>query len=204
MDTQTPLPHLEGVWFLTVRDYLCEISGSTQIAGMTIQSLERHGDQYIMDMVLATTSIKPSKVKFVNYCPLYLHVLTLSNMCNAAGTELSEGILAGYCRHSQSFSILEDLLQERPNEHVWGIWRRFLKTFCYDKDQLMRLLGPWFARFSTRRRWPNHYLPMDNHLICMTDGKYPAHRLVQTLVVHYCFTVLLFWLFYRSQSSNLQ
>jgi hypothetical protein len=55
-----------------------------------------------MDMVLASTSIKPSKVKFVNYCRLYLRFLTESGICNAAGTELAEGILTGYRHHSQT------------------------------------------------------------------------------------------------------
>lgn len=143
-DTQPLLPHLEGIWIPTARQYLRDISGSIQIAGMTVQELDRHGDQYIMDVVLASNRFALAEVKFVNYCRLFLQVLTISDLCNASGTELAEGILAGYRHVSQSWSSLHEPFQERPNNQVWGLWRRFLKLICYDKDQLNRPLGPWF------------------------------------------------------------
>jgi hypothetical protein len=53
-DTKRDLPHLEGIWILTVRAYLATINGSLQIAESKLQPLQRHGDQYIMDVVLAS------------------------------------------------------------------------------------------------------------------------------------------------------
>ena len=41
METSTKLPHLEGIWIPSVRDYLGTINGSVQIADMRIQPLER-------------------------------------------------------------------------------------------------------------------------------------------------------------------
>ncbi len=175
-NTSTALPHLEGIWIPTVREYLHSIEGSMQIAGMKIQPLERHGDQYIMDVAIDSDCLSQREIKFINYCRLYLQVLTISDLCNAAGTELAEGIRKGYRCRSQSYSILEEPSQDRPNEMVWGIWRRFLKTICLKKDKLLQPLGLWYARLSSRRRWPNYYHPVRDVLHCQDDsGVYQEH-----------------------------
>ena len=119
---------------------------------MIIHPLERHENQYIMDLAISCDRPTPCEIKFINYCRLYLQVLTISYMCNASGSALADGILNGHRCRSQSYSILEESSQERPNESVWWIWRRFIKTICYNKDQLMQPLGPWFDKISTRRR----------------------------------------------------
>ena len=174
------LPHIEGVWLPTARDYLASIDGSMKITGIKIQPLERQGDQYIMDIALKSRLITPCEIKYINYCRLYLQMLTISDMCNAEGTALAEGILTGNRHNDQSYSILEEPHQERPNETVWGIWRRFLRTICYDKDILMKPLGPWFARISTRRRWRNYYTPGKDILHRQNDdGGFTAHSRIR-------------------------
>jgi hypothetical protein len=166
-NTKMALPHLEGVWLPTARDYL----------GLKIQPLERHGDRYIMDIVLSLQGFLAKEIKLVNYCRLYLQVLTLSDICNAEGNKLAEGILQGYKCTKQSYSLLEEPYQERPNEMSWGVWRRWLKQVCYDKDQLIRPLGPWFACQSTRQGWPCYYGPVCDVIhIVLPDGKVSSHR----------------------------
>ena len=182
-DTTTILPHLEGIWIPSVRDYLGSIKGTVQIADMIVQPLERHGDRYIMDVALSCDRLTKCDIKFINYCRLHLQMLTISDMCNAAGTELADGVVKGFRCRSQSYSILEEPLQARPNELVWGIWRRFLRTFCYDKVKLMRPLGPWYAKFSTRRRWPNYYTMSTATLSRQTEeGTYLDHQRIRTRV----------------------
>ena len=151
------LPHLEGVWMPTVRDYLQDIHSSLQIANLTIQPLLRQGDQYIMDMVLAQCSYTPKEVQRLNYCRLYLRALSLSDICNAQGNCFAMGVYEGLRSSQLSQSTLKDPLQERPGNHVWAIWRRFLKTLSYDKLHLNQPLGPWFNPIPRRRRWPNYY-----------------------------------------------
>ena len=52
--------------------------------------------------------------------------------------------------------------------------------FCYDKTKLMRPLGPWHARFSTRRRWPNYYVPDTDIINHQSDeGIYTDHKRVR-------------------------
>jgi hypothetical protein len=62
-DTQRKLSHLEGIWIPTVWAYLATIAKrSLQKAEATIQSFQRHGDQYIMDVVLASRLFKPREI----------------------------------------------------------------------------------------------------------------------------------------------
>ena len=91
------IPYLEGLWLPTACTYLASINGSLKIAGLKIQPLEQQGDQYIMNVGLKPTIITTCGMKFINYCRLYLQMLTISDMCNAEGTALAEakGILEG-------------------------------------------------------------------------------------------------------------
>jgi hypothetical protein len=139
------------------------------------QSWNQHSSRH--QPALVTKVFAAHELKLVNYCRLYLQVFSLSDMCNAEGTALAEGIRKGHLSKSQSYSLLEEPYQERPNEVAWGIWRRFLCTFCYDKDKLNRPLGPWFAQISTRRRWPNYYVPDLDLLHCQdAEYKYLTYR----------------------------
>jgi hypothetical protein len=149
-NTQLHLPHLEGVWIPTVREYLTDINGSLQISTATIQPLQRQGDKYIMDLVLASNLFKARDMKFLNYCRLYLQVLTLSDMYNAQGNALAVGIYDGYPSHTQSWSTLLEPFQERPNSQVWSLRRRFLWHITIDGCWAYDPLGPWHAGISTR------------------------------------------------------
>jgi hypothetical protein len=82
-------------WRIHVRAYLATINGSLQIAKAKIQSLQRQGDQYIMDVVLASRLFKPWEIKFINYSWLYLQVLSLSDMYNAQGNAMAWGFPTG-------------------------------------------------------------------------------------------------------------
>jgi hypothetical protein len=122
-----------------------------------IQPLQRQGDKYIMDVVLASNLFQAREVKFLNYCRLYLQVLTLSDMYNAQGDALAVGIYDGYRSHTQSRSTLLEPFQERPNSQVWPLWRRFLRHITTDGCWVYDPLGQWQAGLSTRRQWPSYY-----------------------------------------------
>jgi hypothetical protein len=174
---QQIIPYLEGIWLPTARDYLALINGSMKITGLKIQQIERHGDQHIMDAALSSNVLQRHELKYINYCRLYLQMLTISDMRNAEGNKLADGVRSGRRTNTQSYSILEEPNQVRPNNQVWGIWRRFLQSICNTKDKLLKPLGPWFNRMSTQRRWHNYYCLTKNVLHRQSDtGKYTTHR----------------------------
>ena len=78
---------------------------------MKIQPLERIGDQYIMDVALASNKLTLCEMKHVNFCRLYLQMLTISDMCNAEGTTLAEGVLDGQRHNDQRYPILKEPYQ---------------------------------------------------------------------------------------------
>jgi hypothetical protein len=73
--------------------FLHSINGSLKIANLTIQPLQRHKDFYIMDAVISSRAFSSSEIRQINYCRLYLQILTSSGMVNATGNRLSPGIL---------------------------------------------------------------------------------------------------------------
>jgi hypothetical protein len=156
-DTKSSIPHLEGIWLPTARDYLGQMSGS-RLRAFVFNHLRGMGINISWKWQWRF-QVFPLDTKNDKLLRLYLQVLTLSDICNAEGTQLVAGMSQGNRNRDQSYSILEEPLQERPNAVSWGIWRRFLQHMCYDKYRLSQPLGPWYARLSTRRRWPCYYIP---------------------------------------------
>jgi exonuclease III len=174
------IPHLEGIWMPTVREYLAEIDGSLQTANTNIQPLQRQSDKYIMEEVLKSRLFQPREIKYVNYCRLYLQVVTLSDIYNAQGTAFAVGIYDGYKSASQSHSLLLEPLQERPNAQTWTLWRRFLRSLSPDKCHVYDNLGPWFRGLSSRRRWPCYYSPSCDMIYRLSCSEYIPHRRINT------------------------
>ena len=79
-------PHLEGLSIPQIRKFLHSIAGSLQIADLTIQPLQRNNDYYIMDAVISSRALSASEISRINYCRLFLQILTVSDMTNATGT----------------------------------------------------------------------------------------------------------------------
>ncbi len=168
--------HLEGLWIPQIRRFLRSIHGSLTIADITIQPLQRQLDYYIMDAVIATKSFSPPEVRQINYCRLYLQVLTTSDMCNATGDRLAPGIRHGEHLWSQSKSNIQEIHQERPHEASWTIWRRFLNTFSNFHGFLYRPLGDWLQPPpQLRRSWPFLYSPSSDSLYVRSGDLYDIH-----------------------------
>jgi exonuclease III len=179
-------PHLEGLWIPQIRKFLQRIHGSLRIADLTIQPLQRYHDYYIMDAVVTCPSLSPSDVKRINYCRLYLQVLTLSDMSNATGDRLAPGIRHGQHLWSQSKTTIQEIHQERPNEASWTIWRRFLNTIANFHGYLLQPLGTWLQPAATLRRlWPFLYSPSSDSLYVRSSTQYDIHPFSRTQIYSY-------------------
>jgi endonuclease/exonuclease/phosphatase family metal-dependent hydrolase len=181
-ETRVPLPHLEGVWITTVREYLADINGSLQIAQTTVQPLQRHGDRYIMEVILESKLFQPREIKFLNYCRLYLQILSLSDMYNAQGNAVAVGIYDGYRSVSQSRSTLLEPLQERPNAQIWSLWRRFVRSLTVDGCWVYEPLGPWYPGLSQRRLWPSYFSPTEDTLYRYSCNELVSHARLRSNV----------------------
>lgn len=95
------LPHLECRWLLSMQHFLRHVHGQLHVHKTFVQPPERLGDIHIMDYAMQCGSFKPANIKIVNYCRLYLHVTTVSELFNAAGTHILPAMLQ--CRRSPWF-----------------------------------------------------------------------------------------------------
>jgi hypothetical protein len=79
----------------TVRQFLSFINGSIDITDLSIPSLQRSNDFYLMDTALNSNRFASAEICKVNLCRLFLSVTTVSNICNARGSHLITGIRTG-------------------------------------------------------------------------------------------------------------
>ena len=134
-------PHLDGYYYLNMRLFLAKRGGSLEIACVPQPTTERHGDEYIMDVVcspLAATSLtfdtlhqyKDMEIKEIYWCKSFLQVKRISDLCTADGTFILPNIYKGEKSIRQCSSRLGEINQQRPSEATWGTWRKFLKSIC--------------------------------------------------------------------------
>jgi hypothetical protein len=179
-------PHLKGLWIPNIRQFLQRIDGSLTIADVTIQPLQRQHDYHVMDPVVTRSLFSPPEVRRINYCRLYLQVLTISDMCNATGDRLAPGIRHGQHLWSQSKSDIQEIHQERPNEASWTIWRRFLNTLSNFHGCLYHSLGDWLQPAAKlRRSWPTLYSPSSDSLYVCSGDQYEIHPYFRTRIYSY-------------------
>ena len=134
-------PHLEGYYYSNMRRFLAKIDGSLEITCVPSPSLERDGDEYIMDVVCSPSEAKnlqtarlhqytDMEIRKIYWCKSYLQVKRLSDLCSADGIFILPNVQKGERSIRQCSSRLGEIKQQRPNEISWGVWRRFLKTLC--------------------------------------------------------------------------
>ncbi len=154
LQPERQLPHLEGHWLVCIRNFLAHIDGALELTATHIQPLQRTGDSFLMDRACNSGLFTAAELKRLNYCRLYLNVLTLSDVTDAKGNRFSPGILDGTRSVQQSSSKGPAAKQERPSDATWALWRRLLHIFG-KKNQLSPPLGPWLSSGpALRRDWP--------------------------------------------------
>ena len=89
--TGTHLPQLEGIWIPSLRGYLQHIRGSLRIANLTMFSTARVHDSFLMDIAINSGLFTDAEICRVNYCRLFLRVMTASDISTAGGTHLAPG-----------------------------------------------------------------------------------------------------------------
>ena len=133
-----PLPHLEGVWLVHLRQTLTLIQAKLTISDITIQPLQRQSDFYLMDVALRSPGFTDRELCFINYCRLYFRALTVADLTTAAGHQLAPSTISGMRSPFQSVSKLHDPYQERPGNLAWRAWRRFLHLFSSNEGILFQ------------------------------------------------------------------
>jgi hypothetical protein len=134
-------PHLEGHYYAHIGRFLAQNNASLEIECIPKPTYERQGDEYIMDIVCAPTTVleldrdflgqyTDAEIRQVYYCKSYLKVKRVSDLCTADGVFILPSILKGELSIRQCALKLEDIRQDRPSKNNWSMWRKFLRTLC--------------------------------------------------------------------------
>jgi hypothetical protein len=83
-----PLPHLESKWLLSLRSFLAKLKAKLHLDKSYLPALQRLHDAFIMDVVQSSGKFTPTEICKINYCRLYLNVVTISDLTNINGRTL--------------------------------------------------------------------------------------------------------------------
>ena len=159
-DTSNPLPYLESRWLPSLRQFLSTINGTIILDNNCVQPHEREGDAHIMDMASKSGEFDASALRILNYCRLYLHVTTISELFNASGTKLLQHMFE--CEKPPWFDPqTRIILQRRPSNYQQKYqWQRFCRMLCTSTLQAGEAirLGHWSQRTTKHRLRREAYL----------------------------------------------
>ena len=101
--------------------------GLTLKTGHTTPTLLRENDVSIMSEIIRNTSYSMDELKYINYCRLYLQVLTLSDITEGSGNQITthaaEGIRDYSCISTWKWPQIP-----YPPAHAWAKWRGAIES----------------------------------------------------------------------------
>lgn len=172
------VPHLQGFYFSYIRNYLAKHGLSLQINRIDTATLPRENDECIMDLVCRDSTFSTADIQKVYYCKSYLEFKWVSDMCTADGEQVHVGVVYGEKSIRHSASMKEEIVQERPSEASWIVWRKFLlKHVCYNRKWDIKLeLGNWLVHWNeSDRLWPFYYASQSDSLYKSYRQQWHSH-----------------------------
>jgi len=143
---------------------------------------QRANNVYLMEIAIQCGKFGPKDLRRLNHCRLWLNVVTLADVSNAAGTQVEDKFYFAErlerdeigCRNGQQVH------QFKPNEKAWKVWRRLLNKLCVTRYQrrLLRPMGQWLVTpAQMQRSWPFWINPTHPEVLFARheDGTFTAH-----------------------------
>jgi hypothetical protein len=175
-DVKTPLPHfVKSHWLRSLRNFYCSIQGRLWLNVTYVPALQRNYDTFIMDHVLQSQLFTAQQIRRINYCRLFLQVVTVSNMTNASGNRLFNGMLSGDTKDILSETMWHYTHQGRPNSNTWKLWHQACAIFSTN-GVLHDLLDEWLLPAAQQRqRWPHYFDPITETVLCRANDIFTIH-----------------------------
>ena len=159
-DPNTPLPHLECRWLTSLRNFLAHIHAQIRVDLHTVASPERRNDLYIMKYARECGLFTDQDLKIINYCRLYLHVTTVSELFDPAGCTLIPELFT--CQREPWFNPSTVIsLQRRPSDYqIRTKWQKLLRQWATSTGSLAASmdLGEWTVSGQRLRRYRRTYV----------------------------------------------
>ena len=143
-DTSTPIPHFEAHWLTSLRTALSRANMQIHLDQAYVLPPERTNDVHIMEWVVLHSELPPTAIKVLNYCRLYLHVTTVSELFSADGHRILSHMYE--CRRPPWFNRRQFMpIQVRPSSYqIRKVWKpfcdRWIQKIGYHHTHL---LGSW-------------------------------------------------------------
>lgn len=151
-DTTAALPHLESRWLTSARQFLSTIQASVILDNSYVANKERRDDIFIMTHASQTGLFTTKDLVILNYCRLYVHITTLSELFDADGKHILPHLW--HCQREPWFNTSTYVtLQQRPTEyHIRTVWQRYCRQWTKSDGSISEQIK--FGRWTT----PGHQL----------------------------------------------
>jgi hypothetical protein len=157
-NVQAILPHLESIWFKSLRQFLCSIHARLRLDEPAISKIQRLYDTHIMDIILNSNQFSSAEIRRLNYCRLYLEASTLSDLSHITWVRLDLSKLEGRPSLVSSITHGSTIYQESPSAAEWALWKRANRLWSDDQGKLFEPLGPWIIDKSQQRQRHQAYV----------------------------------------------
>ena len=147
------LAHLESKWFASVWSFLATMNASIQVDIPNIPPKQQEGDVYLMDMIIIAKTFSNADVRKLNYCRLYLQVVTLSDINKPNGEELDLSMVSGKPSLMTSQTKLVTVHQEQPSEQELTLWRRENCLWSDSNGHLLQSVTSWILLVQEQRQY---------------------------------------------------
>jgi hypothetical protein len=142
-DVTTTVNYTHARWLPSLHNFLGTIDGHFQLDDIYVSPSQREYDVHLMDIVTRSDTFTSKEARIINYCRLFLDVITLSDITNATGDALIPGIEWGELDNTCSVSTNHTTRQPAPAVFFWTYWQRLLRVVANSDGKLFGKLGNW-------------------------------------------------------------
>lgn len=153
------IPYIECRWIKSLRSFMHHVGATISLDTTFVPTPERIGDRFIMDEAKAMHFFNDKELGIINFCRLYLHVTTTSELYDAAGTKIMPNMYE--CQRPTWFDpLVVTAIQRQPSHYQrQKTWKKFLSMLPTPR------FSRWILGSKLRLRRETYYQPDDN------DGK---------------------------------
>jgi hypothetical protein len=148
---KSPLPQLESKWLSSLRQFLARSDAHLHIDMPNLPHLQRLHDCNIMDAIQSSRKFTNTEICRLNYCRLFLNVVTISDLTDISGRHLDSSKLVGHHSLFSNVTCGADIHQESPSAKEWGLWRKANGLWSLPDGCLQQPLGDWVLDIHSQR-----------------------------------------------------
>eukprot|EP00980_Cylindrotheca_fusiformis_P024905 scaffold12690_cov177-Cylindrotheca_fusiformis.AAC.2 len=182
MTPSLTLSYFESTFLQYLREYLAKINCQIEVDTPYIPPTQREDDEYIMEVAIATRSFEDKELRKLNYCRLYLQVVTIADMVipDSAGNQLDPSMVYGInVDRPISVSNYCQTNQAKPSRGSWKVWQRLCDIIATMLEN--HPLGRWTVPGNKLRRDWNGYFDHGNKRLYMRQTEHTFYEMEPNL-----------------------